>query len=103
MENKNNLSYHYLAEVGTNSIVSKAQCNKAQRSFEPVKAQRKSRNLSFLIFKVQRNFRNVLFDLVEAQHNSAIAERHFRTKLKCNLTSAITILQCSANTSFLQF
>ena len=47
------------------------------------------RNLIFLLSEAQRNFRNELFDSVEAQRNSAIAERHFRTKLKRNLTSAI--------------
>ena len=51
------------------------------------------RNLIFLIFEAQRNFRNKLFDLVEAQRNSTIAERHFRTELKRNLTSAIKISQ----------
>ena len=45
-------SFCVLAEVGTNNIISKAQRNKAQRSFQPVKAQ--------------RNFRNELFDSVEA-------------------------------------
>ena len=50
-------------------------------------------NLSFLISEAQRNFHNELFDSVEAQRNSAIAERHFRTKLKRNLTSAIEISQ----------
>ena len=53
-----------------------------------------------IVSKAQRNFRKVLFDLVEAQRNYAIAERHFRTKLKRNLTSAIEISQCSANTAF---
>ena len=38
------------------------------------------RNIIFLIAEAQRNLRNELFDLVEAQRNSAIAERHFRTK-----------------------
>ena len=75
--------------MGTNNIVSKAQRNKAQRSFQPVKAQRK-----------MRNFRNELFDSVEAQRNSAIAERYFRTKLKRNLTSTIKISQHNANTAF---
>ena len=32
---------------------------------------------------------------------TAIAERHFRTKLKRNLTSAIEISQHTANTAFL--
>ena len=82
-------------EVGTINIISKAQ-----RSFQPVKAQRKTRNLIFLLSKAQRNFRNELFDSVEAQHNSAIAEPYFRTKLKHNLTSAIKISQHNANTAF---
>ena len=47
-----------LSEVGTNSNVSKAQRNKAQRSFQPVKGQRKINNLIFLIFEAQRNFRD---------------------------------------------
>ena len=47
------------------------------------------RNIIFLFSEAQRNFRNERFDSVEAQRNSAIAERHFRTKLKRNLTSAI--------------
>ena len=91
------------AEVGTNNIISKAQRNKAQRSFQPVKAQRKMRNLILLLSEAQRNFRNELFDSVEAQRNSAIAERYFRTKLKRNLTSAIEISQHNANTAFLNW
>ena len=58
------------------------------------------RNLIFLIFEARRNFRNELFDSVKAQSNSAIAERHFRTKLKRNLTSATEISQHNANTAF---
>ena len=58
------------------------------------------RNLIFLLFEAQRNFRNELFDSVEVQRNSAIAERHFRAKLKRNLTSAIENLQHNANTTF---
>ena len=58
------------------------------------------RNLIFLLSEAQRNFRNELFDSVEAQRNFAIAERCFRTKLKCNLTSAIEISQHNANTAF---
>ena len=57
-------------------------------------------NLIFLISEAKRYFRNELFDSVEMQHNSAIAERHFRTKLKCNLNSAIEIRQHHANTAF---
>ena len=44
--------------------------------------------------------RNLIFLISEAQRNSAIAERHFRTKLKRNLTSAIKISLHNANTSF---
>ena len=89
----------FLPEVRTNNI-SKAQRNKAKRSFQPVKTQCKMRNLIFLISEAQRNFRNELFDSIEAQRNSAIAERHFRTKLKRNLTSTIEISQHYANTAF---
>ena len=49
------------------------------------------RNLIFLISEAQRDFRNEFFDSVKAQHNSHIAERHFRTKLKRILTFAIRI------------
>ena len=90
-----------LPEACTNSIISKAQRNKAQRSFQPAKAQRKMRNLIFLLSEAQRNFRNELFDSVEAQRNSAIAERYFRTKLKRNLASTIEISQHNANTAFI--
>ena len=86
--------------MGINNIISKAQRNKAQRSFQTVKAQRKMRNLIFLIFEAQRNFRNELYDSVEVQHNCAITERHLCTKLKRNLTSAIEISQHNANTAF---
>ena len=58
------------------------------------------RNWIFLTSEAQRNIRNKLFDSVEAQRNSAIAERHFRTKLKRNLTSAIEISQLNVNTAF---
>ena len=85
--------------MGTNNIISKTQRNKAQRSFQPVKAQRKLRNLFFLISEAQRNFRNELFDSVDAQRNSAISVRLFCTKLKRNLTSAIEISQHRANTA----
>ena len=65
-----------------------------------MKAQRKIRYLIFLRAEALRNFRNELLDSVEAQCNSAIAEQHFRTKLKHNLTSANEILQHNANTTF---
>ena len=58
------------------------------------------RNLIFLLAEAKRNFRNELLDSVEAQRNSAIAERHFRIKLKRNLTSSIEISQHNANTAF---
>ena len=58
------------------------------------------RNWIFLISEAQRNFSDELFDSVEAQGNSAIAKRNFRTKLECNLTSAIDISQHNANTTF---
>ena len=44
--------------------------------------------------------RNLIFLISEAQRNPAIAERHFRTKLKRNLTSAIEISLHNANTAF---
>ena len=86
--------------MGTNNIISKAQRNKAQQSFLLVKAQRKMRNLMFLISEAQHNFRNELFDSVEAHRNSAIAERHFRTKSKRNLTSAMKVSQHNVNSAF---
>ena len=64
--------------MGINTIISKPQRNKAQRSFQTVKVLRKMRNLN-LISETQRNFRNELFDSVEAQGNYATAEWHFRT------------------------
>ena len=57
-----------MTEVGTDNINSKAR--------------RKMRDLIFLISDAQRNFLNKLFDSVETQSNSAIAEQHFRLKLK---------------------
>ena len=52
------------------------------------------RNFIFLISEAQRNFCNKLFNLVE------IAEWHFCTNLKRNLTSAMEISQHNANTPF---
>ena len=74
------------AQITLHQKRSATKRNKAQRSFQPVKAQ--------------RNFRNELFDSVEAQGNSAIAKRHFRTKLEWNLTSAYEISLHNANTAF---
>ena len=82
------------------NIISKAQRNQGQQSFQPVKAQRKMRNLIFFISEVQRNFRNGRFDSFEAQRNSTMTEGHFCIKLKRNLTSAIEISQHNANTAF---
>ena len=87
--------------MGTKNVIRKAQRKKAKRSCQPVKAQRKECNLIFLISEAQRNFRHKLFDSVEAQRNSAIADRHFLTKLKHNLTSAIEISHHNPNTEFL--
>ena len=39
------------SEVGANNIISKAQRNKAQRSFQPVEAQRKMPNFFLLFLK----------------------------------------------------
>ena len=50
------------AEMGTNNIIPKAQCNKAQQSFQPVKAQRKMCNFIFSTVEAQSNFCNELFD-----------------------------------------
>ena len=96
----NNLSLLGIIYQRWAQITLDQQQNKSQQSFQPVKAQRKMRNLIFLLSEVQRNFRNELFDSVEVQRNSAIAEQYFRTKLKRNLTSAIEILQHNANTAF---
>ena len=61
------------------------------------------RNLIFLLSEAQRNFRNELFDSVEAQRNSAIAERHFRTKLRRNPTSQSKFHNAMQIMHFLQF
>ena len=57
------------------------------------------RNLIFLISEEQRNFCNKRFDSVETRRNSAIAEQHFRTKLKhCTQNSSSAHLAvCSIN------
>ena len=61
------------------------------------------RNLIFLISKAQRNFRNEVFDSVEAKRNFAIAKRHFGTKSRRNVNSAIKITTHNPNAAFLQF
>ena len=94
---------HKQTEVGTNNIISKAQRNQAQQFFQPVKAQRKMRNLMFLISKAQCNFLNELFNSVKAQRNSAIAERHFRTKLKRNQLPQLKFLDTMQIPHFFRF
>ena len=64
------------------------------------KSAAQNAQLIFLISETQHYFRNELFDLVEAQRNSAVVQRHFRTKFKYNLTSAIEIWQHNAHTAF---
>ena len=64
------------------------------------KSAAQNANLIFLSSEAQRNFRNELFDSAEAQRTSAIAKRHFRTKIKRNLTFSTVILQHNANTAF---
>ena len=61
------------AEVSPNNIIPKVQRNKAQRSFQPVKALRKMRDFIFLTSEAQRNFGNELFDSIEAQRNYGTA------------------------------
>ena len=88
--------------MNTNDIESKAQRYKAQPFFLTRKSEAQNAQSNFLIFEAQRNFRNELFDSAKAQRNSAIAERHFRTKLKRNLTSAAEVSQHDANPHFLR-
>ena len=64
------------------------------------KSAAQNAQFDFLISEAQRNFRNDFFDSFELQRNSAIAERHFRTKLKRNLTYAMEISQHNVNTAF---
>ena len=61
------------------------------------------RHLFFLISEAQHNFRIKFFHLVEPHRNFAIAERHFRTKIKRNLAYAIESSQHNANSAFLRF
>ena len=58
----------YLTEVGKNNIISKAQRNKAQRSFELVKAQRKMRTLIFLL--LNRSVISVMNFLIQLKRNA---------------------------------
>ena len=66
-------SLQQLPGVGTKNIIPKEQRNKAQRSFQPVKAQRIMCNLVFLISEAQRNFCNQP-QATEAQCHSATAK-----------------------------
>ena len=75
--------------MGTNNIMSKAQCNDLSNN----KSVAQNAQFNFLISEAQRNFCNDLFDSV---NRNSIAERHFRTKLKRNLTSTIEISQRNA-------
>ena len=84
--------------MGTNNIISKAQRNKTQQSFQPVKAQRKMRNLIFLI--PRRSTTSAMNFLIQLKRNTIphLRNRIFWTKLKRNLRSAIEISQYNANT-----
>ena len=84
--------------MGTNNIISKAQRNKAQQSFQPVKAQRKMRNLIFLT--PRRSTTSAMNFLIQLKRNTIphLRNRIFWTKLKRNLRSAIEISQYNANT-----
>ena len=64
------------------TLYQKRNARKRNNLYNQQKTQCKMRDLIFLISEGQRNFHNQLFDSVEAQHDSAIAEQHFRTKLK---------------------
>ena len=46
---------------------------------------------------------NLILLISEAKRNFAIAERHFHTEFKRNLTSAMEISQHNANIAFLRF
>ena len=72
------------------NIISKAQRNKPQRSFQPVKAQRKMRNLIFLVSDVQCNFRN---EQVETHRNAntrgGVEDTRLEAKAKAKDTKKI--------------
>ena len=72
--------------MGTNNI-SKAQRNKVQQSFQPVKSA-----IQFFNFWSATSAMNFLIQL----KRNAIAERHFCSKLQRNLTSTIEISQRNA-------
>ena len=66
------------AKVGTNNIIPKAQ-----GSFQPVKAQRKMRNLVSLISEAQCYFRNEL--LIQLKCNAMVFSFQVRAQSKfCN-------------------
>ena len=60
-------------EMSTNNIISKAQRNKAQRSFQPVKAQRKMRNL---IFFLKRSATSAMNFLIQLKRNAILQSRN---------------------------
>ena len=78
----------------------KSAAQQSAKIFLNSKSAAQNAQFDFLISEAQRNFHNEICDSFEAQRNSAIAERHFRTKLKRNLTSAIEISQRNVNTAF---
>ena len=55
----------FSTEEGTKKYSLKAQRNKAQRLFIPLKEQNKRRTLNFIFSEVQSNFCSKLFDSVE--------------------------------------
>ena len=61
-------------------LYQKRNATKRNNIFNLQKRSAKCAIYFFLISEAHRNFCNELFDSVEAQRNSAIAERHFRTK-----------------------
>ena len=85
--------------MGTNNITNiKSAAQQSATIFSTSKSAAQNTQCDFLNSEVQCYFRNELLNLVEAQRNAAIAERHFCTTLKRNLTSAIEISQHNPNT-----
>ena len=64
---------------GQITLYQKRNATKRNNVFNQQKRSAKCPIYFFVISEAQRNFRNKLFDSVEALHNSAIAERYFRT------------------------
>ena len=83
------------------TLYQKRSINKPQRSVLPVSA---AQNARFNFLFLNRSATSAMnFDSVEAQRNSSIAERHFRTKLKRNLTFGVEIHNTMLIPYFLQF